>query len=86
MNAGTPERFVRVDVPHPGEQALVEQRSLDRRAPLLQSLREPARRESSSEQLAADPRREIRLELVRLDEEPRAEPAYVAIDDIRSVV
>ena len=30
IDAGAPERFVRVDVPHPGEDALVEQRLLHR--------------------------------------------------------
>ena len=49
--------------------------------------RQGARREAALERLAAEaPRREVVLELARLEQRPRSEPAYIAIGDIRSVV
>ena len=46
-----------------------------------------ARREAALERLAAEaPRREVVLELARLEQRPRSEPAHVAIGDVRSVV
>ena len=39
-----------------------------------------------AERLAAEACAEVRVEPVRLDEQPRAEAADVAVDDVRSVV
>ena len=81
-----PERLVDVDVPEAGERALVEERGLDRRATLREPLAETRRREERVERLLADARREIRLELARLEHEPGAEAPDVAVRDVRSVV
>ena len=83
MDARAPERLVDVDVPQAGERALVEQRGLDRRAPLREPLAEPRRGEERVERLVAEPRREVRLELARLEQQPRAEAAHVAVGDVR---
>jgi len=86
VKARAPECLVDIDVPHAGERALVEERRLDRRAPLGQAVAEACSREERVEGLVAQPRMEVRLELTGLEEEPRAETADVAIADIRSVV
>ena len=86
MDARAPERLVDVDVPEAGERALVEERGLDRRAPLGEALAEPRSGEERVERLLADARREVRLELARLEDEPRAEAADVAVRNVRSVV
>src|SRR5437868_1984148 len=81
-----PERLVRVDVPEPGERALVEQGRLDRRAAPREPRCQRLRRERALERFAAQPGGEVRVELVVAKHEPRAEPADVAIRDVRSVV
>src|SRR5438105_1134348 len=81
-----PERLVHVDVPHPGERSLVEEGGLDRGAASLQALGETLRRERRCERLAPDAGGEVRLELLGLEEEPRAEAPHVAIRYVRSVV
>jgi hypothetical protein len=86
MDRRAPERFVDVDVPHPGKRSLVEQRGLDRRAPSLESLSEAASRERPSEWLRPDPRHEVGLELLVVNDEPCAEASNVAVNDVRSVV
>jgi hypothetical protein len=86
MDTRTPQRFVRIDVPHAGERPLIEQRRLDRRTSLVQSLGEATCSERTRERLAPDPSCEVRLELTRLDHEPRAEASHVAVRNIRSVV
>src|SRR5262249_44833211 len=86
MDARTPQRLVDVDVPHAGERALVEQRRLDRRAPATEALPEACGREQRVERLLAEALREVRVELAGLEQEPRAEPADVAIRNVRSVV
>ena len=53
-----------------------------RREPLPELLR----RERCLQRLGTDPRVEVRLELARLEQKPRAEPPDVAIGDVRSVV
>ena len=73
--------------PTPGERALVEDRRLDRRAPAREPRAEIAGAVNAAlERLGADPRVEVRLELARLEQQPRAEPPHVAIGDVRSVV
>ena len=86
VDARAPQRLVDVDVPEAGERALVEERGLDRRAPLREPLAEPCRREERIERLLADARREVRRELARLEQEPGAEAADVAVGDVRAVV
>jgi hypothetical protein len=86
MDAGAPERLVRVDVPDTGEAALVEQDGLYRRAAPGERLAEALRREGSRERLVPDAVVEIRAQFARLDQEPRAETPDVAVDDVRSVV
>src|SRR3954452_7446982 len=86
MDLRAPERLVGVDVPDAGDRALVEERRLDRRLPLLQARRQRRRREGGAERLLAEPRIEVRVELVRLEQQPGAEAADVAIGDVRAVV
>ena len=86
MNTRTPQRLVGVDVPHSGQGTLVEQRSLDRRAAPGEQLAQSTSRELARERLPAEPRRKVRLELVRLDQQPRAEAADVPVCDVRPVV
>src|SRR5205823_9539112 len=80
VDARAPERLVDVDVPHPGERALVEEGRLHRRATRGEALPEPGRREEDVERLVADLRREIRLELPGLEQQPGAEAADGAIE------
>src|SRR5438105_7460254 len=79
VDARPPERLVHVDVPHPGERALVEEGGLDRGASSVQALGEPLRRERRGERLAAYARLEVRRQVLRLEEEPGAEAPDVAI-------
>ena len=81
-----PERLVRVDVPDPGQAALVEDRGLDRSLPPFERFGQAASSEGRRERLPADPRCEVRVELSRLGEEPGAEAPDVSIHDVRSVV
>ena len=81
-----PQRLVDVDVPHPRERALVEERRLERGAAARETLAEPRGREERVERLVADPRGEIRLRLPGLEQEPGAEAPHVAVRDVRSVV
>jgi hypothetical protein len=86
VEPGPPERLVRVDVPDPGDGALVQQRRLERRAAAGEALAEPGGGEQRVERLVPDARPEIRLRLPGLEQEPRSETADVAIRNIRSVV
>src|SRR5919204_205118 len=79
-------RLVGVDVPHARERPLVEQCSLDRRSASPESLGEPRHREGAFEGLATNPDREVVVELVGAQHEPRAEAADVVVRDVRSVV
>ena len=81
-----PERLVRVDVPDACEDALVEDDGLERRSAARQTVGQRAGGEAAAERLLADPLREVRLELARLEEQPRAETPDVSIRDVRSVV
>jgi hypothetical protein len=82
----SPQRFVDVDVPEPGDSSLIEERSLDRCAAAFELLTESSSRERSLERLDAESLFEVRHELAGLEQLPGAEPANVAIRDIRSVV
>ena len=86
MDLRAPQRLVDVDVPHAGERPLVEQRSLDGRAAALEEAAEPGSREQRVERLLTEARREVRVELARLQEQPGAESAYVAVGDVGAVV
>ena len=86
IEPGAPQRLVDVDVPQPGERALVEERRLERRAANGEALAEPRGREGGVERLVADPGGEIRLRVARLEQEPGAEAPHVPVRDIRSVV
>jgi len=81
-----PQRFVDIDVPEPGHRSLIEKRSLDRGAAAFELPTEPSRRERPFERLDPESLFEVRLELAGLEQLPGAEPANVAIRDIRSVV
>ena len=73
--------------PTPGERALVEERRLDRRAARSRAARRArAAVKAASSGSVAEPRVEVRLELARLEQEPRAEAPDVAVGDVRSVV
>ena len=87
MDARPPERLVGVDVPDARERALVEQRRLDRRAAARERARRGARAVNAAPS-GSGPRRavEVGVELARLEQEPGAEPAHVAVGDVRSVV
>ena len=86
MDPRAPERLVDVDVPHPGERALVEQRRLHRRPPPAEAFAEPGGGEERVERLVAETRGKVRVDLARLEQLPRAEAADVAVRDVRSVV
>ena len=86
MDPRAPQRLVDVDVPEPCHGSLVEQRCLDRGTTPLQALREPARVEAALEWFDPHLSRQVRLELARLEQEPRAEAPDVAIRNVRSVV
>ena len=82
-----PERLVGVDVPDSGRGPLVEEGRLDRRAAARERRAEARGRERAAERLHAEPAGgEVRLELARLEEVPRAEPAHVSVGDVRAVV
>ena len=80
-----PERLVDVDVPEPGDGALVEQRGLERGSPAGEPLAERLRGEPA-ERLLPHLRGQVRLELAGLEQQPRAEAAHVAVDDPGAVV
>ena len=86
MDTRPPQGLVGVDVPHACEGALIEEHSLDRRAPRCQPFAQPPGVEPALERLPAKARREVWLELVRLDEQPGAEAADVPVRDVRPVV
>jgi hypothetical protein len=86
MDLRAPERLVGIDVSHPGKRALVQKRCLDGSAAAGKPICEPSSGESALERLAAEAFRQVRLELVGLHDEPGAEPANVAIRDVRPVV
>ena len=86
MDLRPPERLVGVDVPDAGDRPLIEDRRLHRRPPARQLLGEVLRPVSGGERLAADARVEVGLHLGRLEQQPGAEAADVAIGDVRSVV
>ena len=86
MDAGAPERLVGVDVPDARDGALVEDRRLDRCAASGQPRGELSRREGGIERLRPEARGEIRLDLVRLEQEPGAEPPHVPVGERRAVV
>ncbi len=86
MDAGAPERLVRVDVPHPGHRALVEQRRLDRCAAPVETLREIPGPVRASERLRSHLLGEIPVHLGRFEQEPGAEAADVTVGNSRSVV
>jgi len=54
MDTCPPEGFVRIDVPHPCDRALVEERRLDRGTPSRETFGEASRTESALERFAAE--------------------------------
>ena len=86
MDPRPPERLVGVDVPDAGEAALVEDCRLDGRTATGERLRKAFRGEAPFEWLASDTGGQVGVELLRLDEKPRAEAADVSVRDVRSVV
>src|SRR5262249_7122299 len=81
-----PQRLVDVDVPQPRQRPLVEERRLERRAPVGKTLAEPRGREEGVERLVTDSGGDVRVRLPGLEQEPRSEAPYVAIGDVRAVV
>jgi hypothetical protein len=87
MDAGIPEGLVRVDVSDPCRRALVEESRLDRRPAPGESRREGGGREAAGQRLGAQPpRREVVVQLARLDELPRPEATDVPVGDVRAIV
>ena len=86
VDASVPERLVGVDVPDACDRPLVEDRRLDRRAATGQARRKGLRRESRLERLDPDSLREVGVELLGLEQQPRAEPPDVPVGDVRSVI
>src|SRR3954453_14284678 len=86
VKPGPTRRLVRVDVPAPREDALVEDDRLQRRAAPGEPLGQRARGETGAQGLLAEPLCEVRLELARLEEKPRPEAADVSVCNVRSVV
>ena len=86
VDARTPQGFVRVDVPDARNGPLIEDRGLHR-SPTAGELRcEVACAIRLAEWLAAHARVDVRLDLVGLEQQPRAEPADVSVGDLRAVV
>src|SRR5438477_12443366 len=81
-----PERLVDVDVSHPGQRALVEQRRLDRGAAAGQAPAELCGREFVRERLRTEALVEVGVELSGLEQQPGSEAPDVAIRNVRSVV
>jgi hypothetical protein len=81
-----PERLVDVDVPEARDRSLIEERSLDRCAAAFKSLSEPRRRERALERLDPESLFEVGLEVLGLEQLPRAESTDVAIREVRTVV
>ena len=65
MQPRVPERFVRVDVPHARDHALVEEHRLERRPTAGQPLAEKACREARAERLGAETHTQVLLQLCR---------------------
>jgi hypothetical protein len=65
---------------------LIEDRRLHRCVAACKRLSEASRGEAALERLVSYTLREVRVELVGLDEKPGAETAHVAVHDIRTVV
>ena len=86
MDCRAPESLVDIDVAEPCDRPLVEQRRLHGSATALQPLRQPAGREAALQRLDPELLREVRLELARLEQEPRAEASDIAVGDVRPVV
>ncbi len=86
MDPRPPERLVGVDVPDARDRALIEDRRLDRRAPARELSREVLGLVGRRERLPPDPRVDVGVHFGRLEQEPRAEAADVAVGDVRSVV
>jgi hypothetical protein len=86
VQTGSPKRLVRVDVSHARQPSLIEQRRLDGGSPALECLGESLARKRAQKGLAADALREVRLEVLLLDQLPGSEAAHVPIVDVRSVV
>jgi len=85
VESRTPQRLVHVDVPHSREDALVEERRLERCATAREPLSESCRCEERVERLVADAGGEVRLCLAGLEQQPRAEAPDVAVRNVRSV-
>jgi hypothetical protein len=81
-----PQRLVDVDVPHPREGALIEERPLERRSAARETLAEPCGREERVERLVADAGGQVRLGLPGLEQKPGAEAPHVSVCDVRAVV
>jgi hypothetical protein len=86
MDLRAPECLVDVDVPEPGNGALVEQGGLDRRASFLERRRKRPRAEAATKRLRAQLGVEVRVDLARLEEQPGAEPAHVPVKNLGFVV
>src|SRR3954471_197161 len=86
MQLRAPERLVDVDVPQARNRALIEQRRLQRRAPLCQLLAQALRGERPLQRLAAEAAREGGVPFLRLEPGPRPQAPDVAIRDVRAVV
>ena len=86
MEAREPQRLVDVDVPEPRHRPLVEERRLYGRLAVFQPPGEEAGGKAPLERLGTDLDREVRLELPRLEQEPRAEAPDIPIADVRSIV
>jgi len=81
-----PQRLVDIDVPHPGEGALVEERGLERGAATGEPLAEACGGEERVQRLVPDLRGQVGLHLPRFEQEPGAETADVPIGHSRPVV
>src|SRR5262249_18616008 len=87
VQAGTPERPLRLDVSPPlRERAWGGRRRLHGRPPRYQLRGEVARAIAGGQRFGPDARVEIRLDRVRLEQQPRAEAPDVAIRDLGPVV
>ena len=86
METRPPESLVGVDVPDPGEEALVENERLQGRAAAGDPVGEGTRGERPAERLGTDALCEVGLQLAGLEEQPCSESTHIAVGDVRAVV
>src|SRR5450830_1487140 len=86
MQLGSPERLVDVDVPEPGQDALIEQGRLERSSTPGQALAQQLRGELRCQRFRADASGQVALQLACFEQVPGSEATHVAVDELGTVV